>query len=66
MRLARLAAVASLSLALLTVPFVQAEPPKLYRVGYLGGDPLVPTDPAWQGFVLALHEKGYTEGQTSR
>ena len=40
-----------------------AQPPRLYRVGYLGGDPLVTTDPGWQGLVRALREQGYTEGQ---
>ena len=40
-----------------------AQPPRLYRVGYLGTGPLEPTDPGWQGFVRALREQGYTEGQ---
>ena len=40
-----------------------AQPLRHYRVGYLGSDPLVPTNPGWQGFVRALREQGYTEGQ---
>jgi putative ABC transport system substrate-binding protein len=61
MRLTRLAALATV--AILAAPFAQAQPPKLYRVGYLGTDALVPTNPGWQGFLRALREQGYAEGQ---
>src|SRR4029079_14548979 len=40
-----------------------AAQPRVYRVGYLGGGPLVSTDPAWNELVRALRDQGYKEGQ---
>jgi putative ABC transport system substrate-binding protein len=60
----RVVSVAMLLVAALAAPLATpAQSPRLFRVGYLGGDPLVTTDPGWQGFGRALHEQGYTEGQ---
>ena len=61
---ARLILAFILTVGLVGVPVAAAaQPPRLYRVGYLGTGPLEPTDPGWKGFVRALREQGYTEGQ---
>jgi putative ABC transport system substrate-binding protein len=55
------------SLALLTTPMAATaqSPPKIFRIGLLGGSP--PTSPeashVWAGFFLGLRELGYVNGQ---
>ena len=63
MRLVRLAAPASLSLALLAAPLaVHAQQPgKVYRIGTLGVP--APRDPLGDAFLDGLREHGYVEGQ---
>jgi putative tryptophan/tyrosine transport system substrate-binding protein len=62
MRLARLAVVDFLGLLVLAAPLAaEAQPARIFRVGYLGGTPLSPNDPQWDGFIRGLREQGYTE-----
>jgi putative ABC transport system substrate-binding protein len=35
---------------------------KIYRIGFLGNDPTLPTQPAGQAFLDALRESGFVEG----
>ncbi len=57
----------TLTLGILLAPLVvSAQPPgKVFRIGYLGNDPLTTPGPLaiWEVFVQGLREFGYVEGQ---
>jgi ABC-type uncharacterized transport system substrate-binding protein len=67
MRLARLVAPATLSLALLVAPLAAQvqQPGKVYRIGFLATFPPVPggPNPLGDAFLDGLRERGYVEGQ---
>jgi hypothetical protein len=52
------------TLALLVVPLAAAAlpPDKVYRIGYLGTDPLLPH--LWEALLDGLRERGYHEGRS--
>ena len=54
-----------LIIALLVAPLAAEgqQPPRIFRVGYLGSTQLSPNDPQWDGFIRGLREQGYTERQ---
>jgi len=55
-------AVALLALAILAVPLaVEAQPGKVYRIGYVGTIP--PPASMWDALLGGLRERGYVEGR---
>jgi putative ABC transport system substrate-binding protein len=39
------------------------QPGKIYRIGFIGNDPTIPTQPVWSAFLDGLRENGFSEGK---
>jgi ABC-type uncharacterized transport system substrate-binding protein len=64
MRFARFAALATLALATLVVPLApEAQPGKVYRIGYLIEPEAHPRSPYLGAFLGGMRKLGYTEGE---
>ena len=63
MRLIGLAVVLALSLALVPLAADAQQPGKVYRIGYLSGNPQANTQEAIEAFIDAMRDFGFVEGR---